>query len=91
MYTKGLFGSVAIHWMAVDIHFFSGYPVFGLEGEVDSQNLARTVVEDIPRKVLDGGNTLVGSRYPHPNRFSPSLPPRYNPDQISSSYRGGRQ
>jgi hypothetical protein len=26
---KGLFGSVAIHWMTGDIHFFSGYPVFG--------------------------------------------------------------
>jgi hypothetical protein len=33
--TKGLFGSVAIHWMARDIHFFSGYPVFGLEEVVD--------------------------------------------------------
>jgi hypothetical protein len=31
---KGLFGSVAIQWMARDIHFFSGYPVFGLEEEM---------------------------------------------------------
>jgi hypothetical protein len=34
--TKGLFGSVAIHWMAMDIHwmamdihFFIFYPTFG--------------------------------------------------------------
>jgi hypothetical protein len=32
---KGLFGSVAIHWMGVDIHFSSGYPLFGLKAEVD--------------------------------------------------------
>jgi hypothetical protein len=47
---KGLFGSVAIHWMRVDIHFFSGYPLFGLEdrGDRDNQIWSKTVVEPIP-------------------------------------------
>jgi hypothetical protein len=77
--------------MAVNIYFFSGYPVFGLGEEMDrnSQNLSKTVVEDIPQKVP--ATTLVGSPYPHPNRFSPSLPPQNILDQISSSYSGGRQ
>jgi hypothetical protein len=56
--TKGLFGSVAIHWMAGDIHFFSGYPVFGLEGEGDRDSHFRlkTVVEHIPQNMVDEGN-----------------------------------
>jgi hypothetical protein len=29
-----MFGSVAIHWMIVDIHFFGGYPVFVLGKEI---------------------------------------------------------
>jgi hypothetical protein len=35
---KGLFGSVAIHWMVRDIHFFSGYPMFGSVCEMDRGN-----------------------------------------------------
>jgi hypothetical protein len=36
---KGVFGSVDIHWLAGNIHFSDGYPLFGLEDEVvrDSQ------------------------------------------------------
>jgi hypothetical protein len=29
-----MFGLVAIHWMAVDVHFFGGYPMFGLGEEI---------------------------------------------------------
>jgi hypothetical protein len=44
--------------MAGDIHFFSGYPVFGLEGEGDRDNHFRlkTVVEHIPQNMVDEGN-----------------------------------
>jgi hypothetical protein len=31
---KGVFGSVDIHWLAGDIHFSGGCPLFGLEDEV---------------------------------------------------------
>jgi hypothetical protein len=31
---KGLFGSVAIHWIVLDIHFFGGYLVYGLGEEL---------------------------------------------------------
>jgi hypothetical protein len=33
-----VFGSVAIHWMAVDIHFLSGCHLFGLETQGDEDN-----------------------------------------------------
>jgi hypothetical protein len=41
--------------MAGDIHFFYGYPVFGLKsrGDMDSHFWLKMVVEHIPRKVLD--------------------------------------
>jgi hypothetical protein len=39
----GLFGSAAIHWMAVDIHFSSGYPLFGLKTKVDRDNQMLTI------------------------------------------------
>jgi hypothetical protein len=57
--------------MTVDIHFFSGYPVFGLGEEMDrdSQNLSKTVVEDIPQKVLDGGNHFGWLALPSPESF----------------------
>jgi hypothetical protein len=35
---KGLFGSEDIHWLAGDIHFFSGCPTFGLEDVRDRGN-----------------------------------------------------
>jgi hypothetical protein len=44
---KGLFGSVAIYWMAVDIHFFSGYSAFGLRAAVDRGN---QMLRNIPEK-----------------------------------------
>jgi hypothetical protein len=56
--SKGLFGSVAIHWIAVDIHFFSGYPVFGLRDtkDRDSHFWLKMMVEPIPPNMLDEGN-----------------------------------
>jgi hypothetical protein len=41
--SKGLFGSVAINWMAVDSHFFSGCPMFGsvAGGYPDSGNMPK--------------------------------------------------
>jgi hypothetical protein len=41
--------------MAGDIHFFCGYPVFGLKsrGDMDSHFWLKMVVEHIPRKELD--------------------------------------
>jgi hypothetical protein len=39
--------AVAIHWMAVDIHFFSGYPVFGLGAMMDKGN---QILRNIPSK-----------------------------------------
>jgi hypothetical protein len=55
MIFEGLFGSVAIHRMAVDIHFFSGYSLFGLEGEGDRDNhfYLKMMVEHIPPNLLD--------------------------------------
>jgi hypothetical protein len=52
---KELFGSVAIHWMAVDIHFFGGYPLFGLDGGGDRDNhfCLKMMVEHIPPNLLD--------------------------------------
>jgi hypothetical protein len=57
--------------MAVDIQLFSGYPVFGLGEEMDrdSQNLSKTVVEDIPQKVLDGCNHFGWLALPSPESF----------------------
>jgi hypothetical protein len=41
--------------MAVDIHFFGGYPLFGLEGGGDRDNhfCLKMVVEHIPPNLLD--------------------------------------
>jgi hypothetical protein len=77
--------------MTVDIHFFSGYPVFGLGEEMDrdSQNLSKTVVEDIPQKVLDRGNHSSWLALPTPKSFfsivtSPKHP---RPDIIVLQWR----
>jgi hypothetical protein len=79
--------------MAVDIYFFSGYPVFGLEEKIDrdSQNLSKTVVEHIPQKVLDGDNHFGWLTLPSPESFfsivtSPKQP---RPDLVVLS--SGRQ
>jgi hypothetical protein len=41
--------------MAVDIHFFGGYPLFGLEGggDMDNHFCLKMVVEHIPPNMLD--------------------------------------
>jgi hypothetical protein len=41
--------------MTVDIHFFGGYPLFGLEGGGDRNNhfCLKMVVEHIPPNLLD--------------------------------------
>jgi hypothetical protein len=41
--------------MAVDIHFFGGYPLFGLEGGGDGDNhfCLKMMVEHIPPNLLD--------------------------------------
>jgi hypothetical protein len=41
--------------MTVDIHFFGGYPLFGLEGGGDRDNhfCLKMVVEHIPPNLLD--------------------------------------
>jgi hypothetical protein len=46
--------------MAVDIHFFGGYPLFGLEDRKDRDNhfWLKMVVEHIPPKELDEPNHL---------------------------------
>jgi hypothetical protein len=53
---KGLFGLVAIHSMARDIHFFSGYPAFGSlylgdRGNQMSPNMPSNVADLVPQKV----------------------------------------
>jgi hypothetical protein len=78
--TSGLFGSVAIHWMAVDIQFFYGYPPFGLEFGLedemdrDSQILSKMVVEIILKKVLDINNHFWLTYSWHPRSFSSRSP-----------------
>jgi hypothetical protein len=55
---KGLFGSVAIHSMERDIHFFSGYPTCGSlylrdRGNHIPPSMPSNVVEFVPQKVQD--------------------------------------
>jgi hypothetical protein len=43
----GVFGSVAIRWMALDIYFFNDYLVFGLGAVMDRGS---QILQNIPSK-----------------------------------------
>jgi hypothetical protein len=61
--------------MTGDIHFSSGYPVFGLVDRMDmgSHFWLKMVVEHIPPKMLDGGNHFRFSGLPSPLKVLRSL------------------
>ena len=73
--TKGVFGSVAIPWLARDSHFFRGCPVFGSkverwQGQPDSENIPQKTGWAPPVKSAGWGQPL---RAPSPpKRFSSS-------------------